>query len=183
MDMLVPKAAERMTWTNDRGHGTLGWPRVASEEYSPSPPPILGDDCQVFVRRTAPKNDGLWYLSRGASPDPSASSPAAVPTRKSFLQRTLEPNPGAMVFKLMPKEIFHSLGCRKETFSTVSDPLEFEEACCDMQREGAGMQLNNSSWERRGAELKKVAGMLLGGLPRLRSRAASTEARSRHPCG
>jgi hypothetical protein len=131
MDMLAQASAERTEFYNEESGGggmaALAFPR-SIEQSPPSQPRCV---------RTKTRREGVWYLSRGASPDMARTPPLRddPPRRKRLLQRTVEPTAGAMAWKLLPRESQHSHSCRKfGPFQTVSDPIEFEfddDACCE----------------------------------------------------
>lgn len=130
MDMLAQASAERTEFYNDESGGigvaALAFPR--SIEQNPPSPPRCG-------QRTK-RREGVFYLSRGASPDMARTPPRRddQPRRKKLLQRTVEPTAGAMAWKLLPRESQHSHSCRKwSVHQTVSDPIEFfgDDTCCE----------------------------------------------------
>mmetsp|Transcript_7018 Transcript_7018/g.17841 ORF Transcript_7018/g.17841 Transcript_7018/m.17841 type:complete len:236 (-) Transcript_7018:62-769(-) len=81
----------------------------------------LSRGSSVRSGRMTPRSErhGLWFISRGPSPSRHGPEPQQ---RRARLQRALEPDPDAMVWRLMPKE-----AAQDPRFATVCDPLDFED--------------------------------------------------------
>ena len=135
MDDFVSKSSRGMTCSEQDQDERFGAKTWLSRDggFCPSPPPLRSS---WELSATTSKSDSRRYRPKGPSlPDSMMANHDVAPRRRErrvFLQRTVEPDPGAMLFNLMPVEVCHRVECRRyASFRTVSEPIEFQDSCCE----------------------------------------------------